>query len=227
MKKFTYSDVNKAMKNVLSYMYHIEKVWNKSRNLKLYEAFFKADELLDKYPLLKAECDAYDCFHNFCGVSYDDFKNDLEMGFIKDLRVYIGNTSTFYITHLHECINRGELLQELFETVGVGTCLDFNENGEVQPFTWSDYHTESELIEVYQDDMEYFVTRFIYDVKEYMQDAIDLANYIDEFKENQVDNFDEYLDNENEFTAQRLEEEAEQELENKILLGCKVIANAM
>ena len=229
MRKFTYADVNKAMKNVLCYMYHIENVWNEGRNLKLYEASFKSDELLDKYPLLKAETNAYDAFNDFCDITYHyTFQEEINTGYLKDLRVYVGRTSTFYITNLYECRDdRGALLQELFENIGISTSLDFNSNGEVSPFTWSDYYTEEELIDEYQDDMEYIVTKFIYDVKEYMKDAVKLAKYIDDFKKRQVEAFDEYLYCENENIIERLEQEAEQELEYKIQLGCEVITYAM
>ena len=225
-KTFTYDDVNKAIKNVAMYMKSIENVWNEARNLKLYDAFFKADELPKKYPLVEAETNSYDAFYDFCNDAYTfGLQDEFDNGYLQDLRVYVGRTSTFYITNIRDSKdNMTNVIYELIETINGNIGIDFNDDLTMKPLTWSDYYTEAELIEEYQGDMEYLVKEFIYDVKKYMQEAIKLAEYIDTYKENQVDYFDEWLSNENDRILQQIEENKKAELENKIQEGCKAIA---
>ena len=225
-KTFTYDDVNKAIKNVAMYLSSIENVWNEPRNLKLYDAFFKADELLKKYPLVEAQTNSYDAFHDFCEDAYtyglqDEFNN----GYLQDLRVYVRRTSTFYITDLYTIHNdMTQVISALLVVLNSHVDFDFNDDLTMKPLTWSDYYTEAELIEEYQGDMEYLVKEFIYDVKKYMKDAIELAKYIDTYKENQVEYFDEWLSNENDRISWQNEENQKAELEAKIQEGCEAIA---
>lgn len=226
MKRYTYKDVNKALKNVLGYMYSIEDTWNKGRNLKLYEAFFAADTIVEKYPLVSENENANELFYQFCEDTYNyTFMQDIENGYIKDLRDYVGRTSTFYITSLHRCNgNKACLLDELFNAVCFSTGIDLNADGTMSPLTWSDYFTEEELIEDYQEDMEYIVTKLIFDVKKYMNDAIKLAEYIDTFKKRQVSDFEEFISNENDNIEYQIEQEEKSRIENLIQTGCEVIA---
>lgn len=225
-KNFTYDDVNKAIQNVAKYMKSIENVWNEGRNLKLYDAFFNAEELLKKYPLVEAETTYYDAFHEFCDDAYNiGFKEEIDNGFIEDLRVYVGRTSTFYITDVHDSRdNMVNVIYSLLQNINDNIDFEFNDDLTMKPLTWSDYYSESELIEEYQDDMKYLVKEFIYDVKKYMKNAIELAKYIDTFKENQLTYFDEFLANWNENILERIEAEKKAELEAKIQAGCEAIA---
>lgn len=225
-KNFTYDDVNKAIQNVAMYMKSIENVWNEDRNLKLYDAFFNAEELLKKYPLVEAETTYYDAFYDFCDDAYNlGFKEEIDNGFIEDLRVYVGRTSTFYITDVHDSHdNMVNVIYSLLEKINGNIDFEFNDDLTMKPLTWSDYYSESELIEEYQGDMEYLVKEFIYDVKKYMKNAIELADYIDKYKENQLTYFDEFLANWNENILERIENEKKAELEAKIQAGCEAIA---
>lgn len=224
-RNFTYEDVNKAIQNVVRYMCSIENVWNEGRNLKLYDAFFNADKLLKKYPLVEAKTNPYDAFNNFCNDAYFRFQEDISTGFIKDLRVYVGRTSTFYITDVHDSHdNMVNVIYALLENINNGIDIEFNDDLTMKPLTWSDYYSENELIEEYQCEMEYIVKEFIYDVKKYMKNAIELADYIDTYKKNQVDYFDDYLSTWNDNILERIEIKKEEELENKIQAGCEAIA---
>lgn len=225
-KNFTYDDVNKAIQNVAMYMKSIENVWNEGRNLKLYDAFFNAEELLKKYPLVEAETTYYDAFYDFCDDAYNlGFKEEIDNGFIEDLRVYVGRTSTFYITDIHDSRNNMvNVIYSLLENINGNIDFELNDDLTMKPLTWSDYYSESELIEEYQGDMEYLVKEFIYDVKKYMKNAIELADYIDKYKENQLTYFDEFLANWNENILERIEAEKKAELEAKIQAGCEAIA---
>ena len=54
-KMKTYAEVNEGLKAVKDYLTSIEEVWNKTRNLKLYDVSFQAADIIEKYPLVKEE----------------------------------------------------------------------------------------------------------------------------------------------------------------------------
>ena len=225
-KKYTYKNVNKAVKNVMGYMSSISHVWGEDRTLKLYDAFFKCDELLEKYPRVKESYNENDIYYDFCDMEYTCFTEWMKEDNIEDPRVYVGRTSTFYLTNIHD--NKPvNILYNLLSEIYPSIDLEFNDDLTVKPLTWSDYYSENELIEDSQWQFEYIVKDFIYDVKKYMNDAVQVADYIDGFKKSQVEAFEEFISNENDNLLANDELEKEIELENKIQFGCEVIAYSM
>lgn len=206
----TYQEVNNALKAIIDYLESIENVWNKTRNLKLYDVSFHAEEIIDKYPLVKEEYNECDLFSWFCEDSYNQFTEWMQEEKIEDCRKYVGRTSSFYLTDIHGR-NIGETITELMENIAVYS-IDFDDNGMMIPFTATDYYTEAELIEEYQEDMTYISSgNFLNDIKKYLHDAVEIADYIDTFKKNQIAGFTEYIECENDDLEWQAEQEAERE----------------
>ena len=142
---------------------------------------------------------------------------------ITDPRVYVGRTSTFYLTNLHDkspVYVLGNILNEVCGNID----LDFDENLKVCPLTWSDYFTEEELKEEYQWQFKYIITQFIYDVKSYMKDAIEVADYIDSFMKRQVEGLEEHMSFLEEELLWSDENDKKQRIEDTIQAGVEAIA---
>ena len=209
MKRYKYKNVNKALKNLVGYLKSIENVWGEMRNLKMYDAFFKAEEILDKYPLVKEECvaDRYgrvdpasDLFHWWCDMEYDSFMDWMKEEGIKDQRVYIGRTSSFYLTNIHDCRLDYVVAELIDEVCGGFDYIDIELSGDrivMSKVGWGSY-SEQDILDFAQDEMEY-ISRgyFLKDVKKFFQDAIKEADYIDSLKKDQVEIFENYISDRN------------------------------
>lgn len=204
----TYQEVNEGLKAIIEYLNSIDNVWNKTRNLKLYDVSFHAGDIIDKYPLVKEEYNECDLFSWFCDDSYNQFTEWMQEEKIEDCRKYVGRTSSFYLTDMH-CDTIGYVIDTLMTNIYGGYYqVDIDEDGNMIPFTDTEYYTESELIEEYQEGMEYVANGdFLKDIKKYFADAVKIADYIDDFMKNQIEYFTEYIECQNE----NLEYQAEQE----------------
>ena len=209
---YSYVDVNEALKGVVDYLQSIENVWNTPRTLKLYDVFFHGGEVIEKYPLVTANYSEDDLFTEFCEDSYNNFTAWMMENDIEDCRDYIGRTSSFYLTKIHDD-NMMYVLNNLFDAVsGNFTGVDIDENCKMIPYTATEYYTEAELIEEYQPDMEYIACgEFLADVKGYLSDAVEIASYIDSFMEDQIDNFEIYIEALNEEAQEQADQEAAEE----------------
>ena len=191
-----YAQVNKGIAGVIEYLKGIENVWNQTRNLKLYDVFYHASEIIDKYPLVKEERNEDDLFYSFCEFQFDMFQEWMkEEGIEPKTMVYVGRTSSFYLTDIHER-SMPDVLTNLFDAIEGGYySLDIDKNCEMIHFTATEYFTEEEQIEENQEYMEYIADgSFLKDVKEYMSDAVRIADYIDDFKKNQIEIFTEEIE---------------------------------
>lgn len=204
----TYEDVNAGLKEVIDYLNNIENVWNESRTLKFYDVAYQASDIIEKYPLVKAEYQEDDLFSWFCDSEYLCFEEWMKEDNITDCRHYIGRTSSFYLTGINDK-RIDYVIGNLIDAINNGYySVDIDENGKMIHFSDTDYYTEQEQIDEYQPDMEYFADgSFLDDVKKYMHDAVEIADYIDSFKKNQIQCFTEFIENRNDL----LEYEAEQE----------------
>ena len=99
---YTYEDVNKGIAAVVEYLKETEYVWNINRNLKLYDVYYKCDDIIEDYPHLKKSFNASDLFEWFCEDSYEQFKDWVDEDLKCDYRKYIGFTSSFYLTDYHD-----------------------------------------------------------------------------------------------------------------------------
>lgn len=220
--KYTYEMVSKAMKEVLEWLDSIENVWGEIRTLKLYDVFYEADKLINKYPLVKETYNADSIFYWFCEKSYDNFIEWMNEEGIKDERKYIGRTSSFYLTDLYAKDKKIVLAELIDKTVNGFNYLDFDDKGNMEKLDWGEnmygHYTEEDLLLNAQDEMEYVASgKFFEDAKKIMQDAIRIADYIDSFMKNQVTYFEEEL----QFREDELEYQAEQDKESAIMAQCE------
>lgn len=191
-----YKEVNQELKNIVDYIYSIESVWNKTRDLKLQDVFYNLDEIVLQYNVTTEELQ--DLFYEFCETEYNNFIDWMKEDGMEDCRNYIGRTSKFHLTDIHD-LKKIHVFYNLCSDVCNGfSWLDFyeDETGKIKMDKMqSDDYTESELLEFAQPEMLYITSGdFLADIKEFFADAITEADYIDNFKENQKDLFTEFLD---------------------------------
>lgn len=201
----TINDAKKGIQRVIDYLKENENVWNTSRTLKLYDAFFKSDELMNQYPLVAEKYNASDLFYWFCEDSLEEFTEWMKECDISDCREYIGRTSSFYLTDLHDDNMNGV----------IETLIDYN-------YGWlcglelsvSDSEINIEITEEEEEapaNLDYLANDFLDDVKRYLADAVKIAEYIDGFMQNQVGYFKEFIEFRNEILKEEAEEEAKKE----------------
>ena len=217
MKEYHYEDVNKGIEKVMDYLKSIENVWNEMRNLKLYDAFFEAEKLLDDYPLVKEEENDYSkVFHMFCDSAYANFEDWIKEEGINDSRKYIRRTSSFYLTDIHDR-NQLFVFYNALDAAYGWTNLSFSlKDGKVcmDKYETDESCTEQEYIQEAQDEMKYFADgECLSDIKKYFEDPVKEAEYIDSFKENQVEYFKEWLQNWEDFLEYEKEEETRRQYE--------------
>ena len=201
----TIDDAKKGIQAVIDFLKENESAWNESRNLKLYDVSWKCSDIIEKYPLVNNdETERENMFYWFCEDSYEQFTEWMQEENITDCRKYIGRTSSFYLTDLHND-DISEVIEELIDDnygwlSGIELTVDDN----------------SIEIEIDDEDeapasLDYLANDFIEDVKRDLSDAIRIAKYIDDFKEHQIEYFKEYIEGRNDILEYMAKEEAEKE----------------
>lgn len=220
-----------GIQKVVGYLEETEHVWNEKRNLKLYDVSYFCYDKQDEYPDLNLD----NQFNLFCEIQFENFEEwAKEEGIeLRDEMNYIGRTSSFYLSDM--CDNfydyRNKKIDERFiECLYEEICGDYgfsfiNLNSEFK-IEWRD--TGGEYFGDYDDEDRWYneegtlkyladtetADGFLSQIKYYLDDAIKVAEYIDDFKENQVEYFKEQLQN----RLEDLEWERRQEMnsENEI-----------
>ena len=207
----TLEKANKELKKVVDYLEENESAWSEQRNLKLYDAAYY--DYSEDFPLI---CRTYgnNEFYEFCQNEYDNFldwlaENDID----KTILNYIGSTSSFYIgKYGNEDII--DIINNIYSDNIYGhefNYINISVNYKITPFeVWE--LSDDEV----QDELNYIVSNLFDDVKATFEPIIKLAEYIDDYKVNQVKYFKEYLtyyDNELQFEKEK--QDAEIETNNK------------
>lgn len=174
-----------------------EKKWNESLNLKLYDCFCM-NEIETEYGKIVLNDDvASSAFYTFCESSYDmmleDLKENNNINFV-DIADYIGRTSSFYIGKAHNDY------KDKF-TVALAELSDTWRETLVEHFETENGFTIRDDVDLNGED----------DTEQYMNDMLDIAqnverefeeafheievvyDYITSFKENQVENYTDYV----------------------------------
>ena len=217
----TYEDVNKGIEKIVEYLDSTKNIWGEIRTLKLHNAFFEAEDILKKYPLVQEKMNHDEAFYAFCEDAYRDFEEWMEEEGIEDMRKYIGRTSSFYLTNIHDR-TPVYVLYNVLDLVCGGTayCTFSMKDGKVcmDELTDAEYHDEA------QDEMEYFSKgECLEDIKKYLEPAKKEADYIDSFKKNQVEYFKEWLgDRENILELEKEEEYRRQYEIETITMACYI-----
>ena len=192
---FMIDKANKELKKIHDYVTSLNDTLLKPTNLKLYDAFFKAENLDD--------------FYDFCELSFDQFQEYIEeqtgKEFYKNVR-YIGRTSSFYclsdelynnIITEKESINFNDTLYNFFYDLwGCNMLLNFNKTGGA-----IDTIELLKDVEAYDNDkhdtinqLNYIISgEFLTELKALFNDCFIVYDYIKSFKENQIEYFNDFV----------------------------------
>ena len=196
-QKITYSSANRVIKtDIIPYIETLSEKLGESYNLKLYDVSYYADEIIEKYPLLydqeKDNNSAYNVFWYFCEDSYNQFTEWLHEENISknDIFNYIGRTSSFYIGDFHSFDGVVDILYAICDF----SDIQFDSSGKIVPFVDIniDYY---DSLKDDQPELEYIITgKALNDIKKHFEVALSVQHYIEDFKKNQIDYFNEYCE---------------------------------
>ena len=218
-KKISYEDATKVMQGpVKTCIEELEKVLSCIYNLKLYDAFFESDNIIEetlkerlkgfsRFESETRKCinSGYGAFHNFCEFEYRNFTEWMEWEKIEDPRQYIGRTSSFYIGSFHK---------EYLDDLGAALELEYNTNitATADGVVYGNDITED------QAELNYIVSGELErDIKEHFRNDLMVASYITDFKKDQKENFKAFLEDEIENCLYWLVEAENKEKEEKEL----------
>lgn len=174
-----------------------EEKWNESFNLKLYNCFGMNEIETDFGKIVLNDEVASNAFYAFCESSYDMMLEDLRESdgiVFKDIADYIGRTSSFYIGHAHnnEKDKYSVALVVLSPTWNY-SLVEYleTENG----FTIrEDVDLDDEnAVEEYMNDMLDVAQNVEREFEEAFHEIEVVYDYITSFKENQVENYTDYV----------------------------------
>ena len=186
-----------------------------SMNLKLHHAVTLD---LEKFPLckkLQEKSNSFSLFHDFCEINYNIFIEDLKENHnidFQEMRNHIGRTSSFYLYDFYAIKNGKLQIDEMIYNFynRYIDCNDFqdltiNDNLRIEFQTYD--------IEEISNHLDYFIEDFYNDFINHCKDIEIVYNKIKSFKDNQVEYFEDYLQN--------FEEELEEEVPiNTITIVC-------
>ena len=182
-----------------------------SMNLKLHHA---AVMDFSKYPLCQKYQEKYkdfDLFQDFCNINYDmvieDLKENHNIDFQK-MQNHIGRTSSFYLYDFYATTYNRELqIDEMIYNFynRYIDCDDFqdltiNDNLqleiEFQTFDIeNNYNYDKDDMEEISNHLDYFIEDFYNDFINHCKDIEIIYNIIKDYKDNQVEYFEGYLQN--------------------------------
>lgn len=176
-----------------------EEKWNNYIDLKLHYASTTNVDFEHYDAIISFDSEAQNrWFNTFCDDMFEQFDYDLkEKGIdFSELKNPIGRTSSFYLGNLCNN-NKDKLTCALAEAsydfaTYAGDELIFTEDEKGIHLTISDDIADERIEETVSDMLE--MTEAIYsDLKNKLDEIIYVYDYIKEFKDNQVENFKEYV----------------------------------
>ena len=188
-KRLAERELNRAIKLLLDN----EKKWNETLDLKLHDIAygFNCDFELNGATVHFDDEARIGWFTDFCEMEYDCFMEWLKENNIGDIRNYVGSTSQFYLGNLHA----SNLLDALYEASEEFKSQDFfgygytEDNGVIHIDSTGYDDIEQEV-----NDLLSFAENIYSEVEDSLKDIIKVYDYITDFKENQVTNFMEYVE---------------------------------
>ena len=207
---------NEEIKKVVEYLKENEEMFD-MMDLKLHKASFYDYE--KEFPLCyKADeenISGYTNFYNFCEDNYDMFIEELKESFNIDfdkMRKQVGRTSKFYLA---DWIETTHCKLNFEYTINTLLCekyaynLNYTEiNALCEVVPYGEFTEEDEEVQEELESIIGFYDWFIEEIK----DIKIVYDRIKDFKDNQVKYFKEYLECEEE----RLQEEIDEEVKEKI-----------
>jgi len=206
-------------------------------DLKLHDANYYAYLKLDEdFPLVAKENNIDDLFDLFCENSYDMFVEDLQechnINFEK-MRRQLGRTSKFYlhdrtifdIVHCEIQFSLESILDNYFssycEIADYLNDKDFIVAEKIE----EEYDEDGFEGSILEDEIDYIINNMYDDVINYMHDILIVYDLIQNFKNNQIEYFKEYLQMVNEELEYKQEQEnqateSQNDLINSIISKC-------
>lgn len=181
------------LKKCYDFLKEHENALTDSHNLKLHDAFFY--DYSNNFPLCaeneRERGESY-LFYSFCESEYDLFKEDLRecfnIDFEKSIK-YIGHTSSFYLWDKYEN-NTLDLLNTLLnEYFYNGASVYLKDDLKRIEFD-TDFFTSADVISHLNDIVNGDFYKYIVDET---SDTITIYETLKGFKDNQVENFKEFL----------------------------------
>jgi len=180
-----------------------EHMWNKSMNLKLYDAHgmtkFEKDIAGGKVTIELGSEEAIDLFYSFCqdafstfqDCTFEDFDHFINFSEIAD---YIGRTSSFYLTEMHNdyknkfAVALYQVASDLLSDIELKTennmvKVDFEQTMEF-------YDEDYERLAV---DLTYIIDGLVEHIENILKDVKMCYDYIENFKKEQKEMFTEYV----------------------------------
>ena len=189
---------NKELKKVCDLLKSTESKWNEYIDLKLHYAYCaNVDFELNGATVTFDNENVNRLFETFCEEEFEYFtdwckENDIDF---KKLRDNVGRTSSFYLDTLHNnykdkyLIAFNEIFDETFDDIYK---LEIEEvEGELYLVDIED--DECDYIEDYVNEVLDFVDDIYDEVKRRIDKIEKVYDYIAEFKENQVENFKNFV----------------------------------
>lgn len=179
-----------------------EQAWNEGTNLKLYDAYSADIDFDYNGARVSFDADAQQAwFDTFCDDSYDLFIEDLRQNYNiewNELRDEIGMTSSFYFGKLHNnyADYEGKYIVALADAVDDFnmSILDFVTDKDNNIIINTDFDNKDEQeLEDYLNEMLSLTETIYADLKYKMDDIINAYEYVKNFKENQTENFKEFV----------------------------------
>ena len=199
---------NKEMEKLVKFLEEHTGLYE-GRNLKLYDISWN-QELQDKWNLTDEQYS--NLFNWYCELEYDFFIEWMKESGIEDTRNYWGRTSTFDLTNrIIESDRRCNLDYGMIAcNIAYNNTIGYN---NLNCIIDGDGKIKMELITRYcKKSNKYWLEKNIYNLKEAieyiasgemfddfmndMQDSIEIDKYLNSFMENQVENFDEFIQHE-------------------------------
>ena len=197
---------NKEMEKLVKFLEEHTGLWQ-GRNLKLYDIAWNS-KLQEKWNLTDKQYN--DLFNLYCEQEYSFFVEWMKESEIEDTRNYWGRTSTFdlcnnvidfYIdSRRNTQIDYAETIRSIVEYYQNEyteiNYIFYDDKIELSLITEFCSKYKSKIHELKQD-LEYIASGEMFnDFLELMQDSIEIDKYLNDFMENQVENFDNFIQHE-------------------------------
>lgn len=185
--KETIKKAKQELKKIFDYIAENRDALTGYTDLKLHDtSYYAYSEMENDFPLCYADDNGseYDYFYRFCESSFDQFIEDLHengIDFEKTI-ARLGRTSSFYCFSGHDRDAETMINDFIYDDYSSFEII----NGA---FSFFNCFGISEII----NDLEYFVKNALSDFKAKTADAITIYSYIQDFKQNQIDYFKEFL----------------------------------
>ena len=180
---------NKEIQKTLDYLERNSQVFD-MYDLKLYDVqSYIWGKMKEDFPEVGEDM-AQDLFDLFCQDSYDMFTDEYDF---EEYRVNVGRTSSFFLQKYIDQSNEGNYIDVITEVLYNQICSDFNfdfdKKGLIELGEWEFEHKEDTI-----EDLDLFTEYLFDEVKSFIKDRLEIADYIISFKKNQVKYFKEFIE---------------------------------